>query len=101
LTLLGLLLRALSLDALGLDELGGIVHRETSEFCALGPQQVCAGASITGIASRVEGAHPVLVGTGVLRPVLAGQERQTLGALTLTRCGSLGVRGCDGLVSVA
>lgn len=101
LALFGLLLRALSLDAFGLDELGGIVHWEAAEFRALGTEQGCAGAGVAGVTVRVEGAHPVLVCASVLRPVLAGQERQALVAVTFTGRGSFGARGCDSLGGVA
>lgn len=99
-TLFGLPLRKFPLHLLGLDELGGILRRETSEFCALGSKERCAGTGVAGVATGVEGAHPVLVSTRVLRPVLARQERQAFGAVTLTCCGSLGARGCDSLVSL-
>lgn len=92
LTLLGLLLRALSLDAFGLYEIGGVVHREASESRALGTEQGCAGAGVAGVTVRVEGAHPVLVCASVLRPVLAGQECQALVAVTFIGRGSFGAR---------
>lgn len=100
-TLFGLLLCKLSLQTLGLDEFGGIVHREASEFFALRPKQRRAGAGIAGVAVRVEGVHPVLVCAGVLRPVLASQECQAFIAVTLSCCGSFGARGFDSLGSFA
>ena len=96
-----LLPTTLLLGALRLDELGGDVRREAAEFCTLDAKEVCAGASIAGIASRVEGAHPVLVSAGILSPVLACQERQPFVAVTVNCCGSFGARGFDSLVGFA
>lgn len=100
-TLFGSLLRKLSLRPFGLDELGGVVRRESAEFFTLGSEERCASAGVADIASRVEGAHPVLVSTRVLRPELARQERQAFVAVTLTGRGSLGVRGFDGFINGA
>lgn len=98
--LLGLLLRTLSFHTLGLDELGGIVDREAADLLTLGTKERCACASVAGVTTGVEGAHPVLVSTRVLRPVLARQKHQAFVPVTLTRCDSLGVRDFDSLGNV-
>lgn len=93
--------RKLLFRPLGLDELGDVAHRKSAEFFALGAKQRCAGAGIAGVTPRVERARPVLVCAGVVGPILAGQERQPFGAVTLTRCSSLGTCRFDGLASLA
>lgn len=92
LTLFGLLLRARSPDAFALDEFGGIVHREAAEFLTLGTKHGCACAGVAGVTVWVEGVHPVVVCASVLRPVLVGQERQALVAVTFTGRGSFDAR---------
>lgn len=100
-TVFGLLLRKFPLHAFGLDELGGVNRGEVAEFLTLGTKVRCTGASITGIASRIDAAHPVLVSARVLGPEFARQKRQVLIAVTLTRCNSFGTGGLDCLVAVS
>lgn len=99
-TMHGLLLPTFSLGAFRVDELGGIVHRQTPDFLTLSTKERCTSAGIAGVTARTEGAHPVLVSESVFRPVLACQECQSFGAVTLTCCDLLGARGFDSLVGV-
>ena len=87
--------------AFGLDKLSCVIRGNAADFLALGTKQRCTSAGGAGITSRVEGAHPVLASTRVLRPVLARQEHQALVPMTLTCCGSFGASEFDSMVSVS
>ncbi|MEH0059493.1 hypothetical protein [Auritidibacter ignavus] len=101
LTPFGFMLRKFPLYAFGLDKLSYVIHGKAADFLVLGTKQRCTSAGGAGVTSRVEGAHPVLVSTRVLRPVFARQEHQTLVPMTLICCGSFGASDFDSMVSAA
>lgn len=86
--------------ALGLDQPGGVAERERAEFVCLGPVQGGSRTGIVSIAVRVDRAHPELVATGLVGPILVDQQRQAFLLVPPPRRPLSGLCGFDGTVGL-